>query len=77
MNCKMCKNKGCVLEGLERELDHKCLCYEGKTNYDRIVSKSPEELAEWIIDDLIEPGYYTHEQGFKIWLDWLKQEAKE
>lgn len=53
-----------------------CSDYEQrKTNANRIRSMSDEELAEWIIDDLIEPGYYTHEQGFKMWLDWLKQEV--
>ena len=44
------------------------------TNYDRIVSKTPEELAEFL--DFVRgsknyPIYYTD------WLEWLKQEANE
>ena len=46
------------------------------TNADRIRSLSDEELAEWIADDLIEPGYNTREQTVKMWLKWLKEEAK-
>jgi hypothetical protein len=56
-----------------------------ETNYDRLVRKSPEELAEfmWIrgcptaamCDACIKSsmGKYCKE----CWLDWLKQEAKE
>lgn len=48
--------------------------YIHRTNYDRLVSKTPEELAAFL--DLVRgnkgyPLYYTD------WLDWLKQEAKE
>ena len=46
-----------------------------QTNADRIRSMTDEELAEWIADDLIEPGYNTREQTVEMWLDWLKQEA--
>ena len=52
-----------------------------KTNYDRIISKSPEELAEWINNNscLCAPGKEPCEDGEceECWLDWLKQEAKE
>lgn len=53
------------------------------TNYDRLVSKSPEELTEWI--ESIEPAAcpwrddhgdncrFTHCRD--CWLDWLKQEV--
>ena len=37
------------------------------TNYDRIISKTPEELAEWL-------EAHCYQYG---WLDWLKQEVKE
>lgn len=47
-----------------------------QTNADRVRSMSDEELAEWIADDLIEPGYNTKEQTVKMWLNWLKEEAK-
>ena len=50
------------------------------TNYDRIISKTPEELAaqivEWIegIDPISGTLYDNDADG---WLDWLKQEATE
>ena len=46
------------------------------TNADKIRQMTDEELAEWIVNDLIEPGYYSYEQGYELWLDWLKQEAE-
>lgn len=46
------------------------------TNYDRIVSKTPEELARWIwaVQSGIEHEDIVSTDG---WLDWLKQEATE
>ena len=40
--------------------------YIHRTNYDRLISKSPEELAEWLEDHCYQYG----------WLDWLRQEAE-
>ena len=60
-----------------------------KTNYDRIISKSPEELAEFLIQDGDCPpermypnscpncDRVTPKSCYDCWLDWLKQEAKE
>ena len=45
-----------------------------QTNADRIRAMTGEELAEFIADDLIEPGYNTREKTVKMWLDWLKEE---
>lgn len=56
------------------------------TNYDRIISKTPEELAEIMVSDC-PPNYpksecreYEKNDGnldcSKCWLDWLKQEAE-
>jgi hypothetical protein len=60
------------------------------TNYDRIISKSPEELAEFIQKNrggcraLTTESYvcdfYTDDLNTdckSCWLDWLMQEAKE
>ena len=47
------------------------------SNADRIRAMTDEELAEFIADDLIEPGYNTREKTVKMWLDWLKEEATE
>ena len=59
------------------------------TNYDRIISKSPEELAEFLIQDGDCPpkrmypdscpncDRVTPKVCYDCWLDWLKQEATE
>ena len=47
------------------------------TNADRIRSMSDEELAEWIANDLIEPGYYETGVAKEIWLKWLREEVSD
>lgn len=51
------------------------------TNYDRLISKTPEEMAEWINNNscLCAPGKEPCEDGEceECWLDWLKQEAEK
>lgn len=42
-----------------------------QTNYDRLVSKTPEELAEWLDNNTSNfPIYFD-------WLDWLKSPVEE
>ena len=42
------------------------------TNYDLLISKTPEELANWLYDV---PGkWYARKEA---WLDWLTQEADQ
>lgn len=48
-----------------------------QTNYDRIVSKGPEEMAAWIADHPVVSEYDENNPKHKAWRDWLKQEAKE
>lgn len=58
---------------------------ETPSNYDLLIRKTPEELAEWIMsiepaacpfrDDYGDECRFTHCE--KCWLDWLKQEAEE
>ncbi len=56
--------------------DHPAFEWSKKpTNYDRLISKTPEELARWIADELVEPGYYKGNEAYELWLDWLKEEA--
>ena len=50
---------------------------KAKTNYDRIVSKGPEEMAAWIADHSVVSEYDENNPKHKAWRDWLKQEAKE
>lgn len=53
------------------------------TNYDRLVSKSPEELAEWLANQVdcqycsVRSEWCTENEAAcrRNWLDWLKQEA--
>ena len=47
------------------------------TNYDRLISKSPEELAEWIVEVECEAYRLDGTYGSNYWIKWLKQEAKE
>lgn len=47
------------------------------TNYDRIVSKTPEELAEWIAGGVLNLTGGSLEMATEAWADWLKQEATE
>lgn len=47
------------------------------TNYDRIVFKSPEELAEWIAGGVLNLTGGALKMATEAWLDWLKQEATE
>lgn len=58
---------------------------EKQTNYDRIISKTTEELADWIADiadhggGRCAPGCYdcSNNRCEDAWLDWLKQEATD
>jgi len=61
-------------------------CFEQLTNYDRIISKTPEELAEWLKNiryswTCLPRGNGNRCADFKddcnaCWLDWLRQEAE-
>lgn len=48
-----------------------------KTNYDRLISKSPEKLAAWIADHPVVSEYDENNPKHKSWLDWLKSPAEE
>ena len=68
----------CFYDGLFTEIVFdECPHRLAPTNYDRIRVMSVEELARWIADELIEPGYYDGDQCYELWLDWLKQEADD
>ena len=44
-----------------------------RTNADRIRAMSDEELADFLHEEMMAAIV----RGWKSWLDWLKQEAKE
>ena len=55
-----------------------------KTNYERIISKTPEELAEWLWFKVgkcppfdVCPSQCIPCEAKDCWLDWLKQEVEE
>lgn len=67
------------LEKLEKEKTN-IKPYAGKrTNYDLLISKTPEELAEYIrvfFPEVCHPGKCPGEDYcYKCWLDWLKNPA--
>ena len=49
------------------------------TNYDRVISMTPEELAEWIWTSVAwQIANYRHDGQVQTnggWLEWLKQEV--
>lgn len=47
-----------------------------KTNYDSVVSKTPEELAEWIAGYVLGLTGGSLAMATEAWLDWLKQEGE-
>lgn len=47
------------------------------TNYDRIISKTPEELAEWIAGGVLNLTGGSLKMATEAWLDWLRQEATD
>lgn len=52
-----------------------------RTNYDRITSKTPEELAEWLADTDACPcdvstQYCLQHDCNLCWLEWLRQEVE-
>lgn len=85
--CKRCKlAKKCSASS---EIDV-CLNYEPRqqTNYDRIISKTPEEMAELIGDNIdcsICKEKYSadgcprtvEKDCYGVWLDWLKAPVEE
>lgn len=76
--CMNCADKSCY--GYDRTVTE-CEDFQPMTNYDRLISKTPEEMAKYIAcvlqyreGDVCPP---THKCAVdksceKCWLDWLK-----
>lgn len=64
-------------------LMHDVLTQKPKTNYDRIISKTPEELARYMTEVQMYAGCPNdgamdcRDNCALCWLDWLKQEVTE
>ncbi len=52
-------------------------CFDAMTNHDRLISKTPEELAEWIAGDVLNLTGGSLEMATEAWADWLRKEAGE
>lgn len=90
VQCKRCANlhnDWCklVVDSPDPELVRDCQYYRTLTNYDRIISKTPEELAT-LISENIDCGVCENVFGLRpcserccpdFWLDWLKQEVSD
>ena len=93
--CDKCQNKAWCYDGNHELTRHGCAennwcCFSPVTNYDLLISKSPEELAEWIetIANCDSCQHFwslgkcrggdgtTHAACRLKWLDYLKQEAE-
>ena len=64
-----------ISDSPDEELERDCIKFKFLTNYDRIVSKSTEELAKWIARQTTAAGRIVPDGEYKFWLDWLKQEV--
>ena len=85
--CEKCKHKEefpngfpcwrCIGIDLANDLfvSEKFFVMEKITNYDLLVSKSPEQLAHTLW--LTAKGGIIGQRSEDEWLDWLKREAKE
>lgn len=47
------------------------------TNYNRLIGKSPEEMAAFLADHPVVSDYDARNPQHREWLDWLMQEANE
>lgn len=52
-------------------------CFDAMTNYERIKSKAPEELAEWIAGSVLNLTGGALKMATEAWLDWLRKEAED
>lgn len=46
------------------------------TNYERLIRKTPEEMAAWIADHPAVSEYDENNPQHKAWLEWLKTEVE-
>ena len=71
-----CKNSWwCAIDYRPTDNVH---CFEPLTNYDRIISKSPEELAKFIANIECEPTEACAGKSCdQCILEWLKKEAED
>ena len=87
IDCNKCANRCGLKEYYEQRGEHivKCPSYKVLTNYDRLISKTPEEMARRIAArtacmDCILLEECNRRTGRRrcvdMWLDWLKSPAE-
>ena len=91
MKCKNCFNlekmkdyaRGdvydwCVVkhDNPDTDMERDCPFYKPITNYDRVISKTPEKLAEWIAGDVLNLTGGALKMATEAWADWLRKERK-
>lgn len=79
--CKNCVNLvydwcDMAADSPDPDMERECHWFAHATNYDRVMSKTPEELAEWIVHKTDGNGFEGYNERVEAWLGWLKQEAK-
>ena len=72
-----CGEYGCALIG--KTVDTLLRMKKAATNYDRIIRKTPEELAEFLAEyRCVHKAPHCMETNCaQCWLDWLRQEVEE
>ena len=73
--CGFCKQNGYPFQ-LPLEEHSKTIPEPVITNYDRIISMTPKELAAWIAEHPVIVDYDENNSQHRRWLDWLRQEVK-
>ena len=70
--CETCKDIECY--SYSTNPDTECMDYQPKINYNRIISMTPEELARFIRDQIIDRNIGIPAES---WLDWLKSPVED
>ena len=70
-----CKNKNWCARDFNPKSDVP-ECFEPITNYDRLISKSPAELAKWIARQTTAAGQIVPDEEYRYRLEWLQQEVE-
>ena len=75
-DCATCENENCTGYCLPTT-EKVCDGYKHTdTNADRIRAMTDEELAKWIVSDIIEPTHFITEECEQAWLEWLKEKCE-
>lgn len=79
--CDVCINKKYCVNHLDArtmcpQMDYVLFTPSYKTNYDCLISKTPEEMAEYLSSICYELWKMFSDDPKKTWLDWLKSQVE-